>query len=265
MSRESSKSSHLHCNFPASCFQASREVSGTQPGSRRWARSAAFRRSRLSRGRWQVGRPGPRLPFLRGRWLLTTPSASYSVTLILEGQRAGGVQSCTEVRFESVPMRNSALANGGYFECIVACEELQVAPVYLSVNTSDKAAAISSTPDRSESAEVPTHPSFRLSWPGGISRRTWTPHVWFGDQPGGFVNAAPSVRVYLGPLPFSTQAALPAEFTIGIATAPPTAICIEPSQSSGFRRKTLQRMIWLNRRDAPRVGEPGASFTSPVS
>jgi len=35
---------------------------------------------------------------------------------------------------------------------------------------------------RAESVEVPTHPSFRVRYPGGISRRTWPPHLGFADS-----------------------------------------------------------------------------------
>lgn len=31
------------------------------------------------------------------------------------------------------------------------------------------------------SVEVPTHPSFRVRYPGGISRRMWVSHLRFGD------------------------------------------------------------------------------------
>ena len=34
---------------------------------------------------------------------------------------------------------------------------------------------------RAESIEVPTHPSFRVRYPGGISRRTWAQHLRFAD------------------------------------------------------------------------------------
>ena len=152
------------------------------PREERMKRSLLFRASsRPSAPTLFVSRADPkvlthRCPVVsyRGRSTLRSPLPPRFAARPMRLSRAPPSHPTQKTRFKSHRVAARLRSNG----CI---ESAPSGPFRCSIAFSPARFRYSTNVYRAESVEVPTPPSFQVRYPGGISRRTWAPHLRFRD------------------------------------------------------------------------------------